>query len=368
MTCHAQMYSRTAGRHFEVSISYLIATLGLAYNEVSLKYQSKTPNPGMLFFNLVFKVQWFLNFPKWTHVNRNSFTCSHFITEHTTFGRPFLTQSLYHWTHYIRQTVLDAVTLSLNTLHSADSSWRSHFITEHTTFDKPFLTQSLYHWTHYVRQTVLESPSVKFRQLPNANVVVCAAVVDVRGTTKVQVVVTAQSPNALWNIRLAQINCSSVRIPGKQARIFTNVAAWQEARQTPSSLILRYQCVRGNCRLHLRSKEGHGSGMRKGQWHCNPSANAIIYTFSLLLSWRWSSRFLQRVGTYLPKCTASRTSSRAVSQPKAPDTMLSQFCPIHVLSIQCMSLRAICFLMFQAAAFHKTSPPNLRKSLTSQCA
>ena len=40
MACHAQMYSRAAGRHFELLISYSIATLGLAY-------QSKTPNPGM---------------------------------------------------------------------------------------------------------------------------------------------------------------------------------------------------------------------------------------------------------------------------------------------------------------------------------
>jgi len=47
IACHAQMYSQAAGRHFELFISYSIATLGLAYTEVSTQYQSKTPNPGM---------------------------------------------------------------------------------------------------------------------------------------------------------------------------------------------------------------------------------------------------------------------------------------------------------------------------------
>jgi hypothetical protein len=48
---------QSAGRHFELStIPYLIATLGLAHTEVGIKYKSKTPNPGMLFLNHVFKV------------------------------------------------------------------------------------------------------------------------------------------------------------------------------------------------------------------------------------------------------------------------------------------------------------------------
>ncbi|XP_023714366.1 transmembrane protease serine 9 isoform X2 [Cryptotermes secundus] len=44
-----------------------------------------------------------------------------------------------------------------------------------------------------------------------------STVINVRGTSKVQVVVTAQSPNAFWNIRLAQINCTSVHVPVVEA-------------------------------------------------------------------------------------------------------------------------------------------------------
>lgn len=117
--------------------------------------------------------------------------------------------------------------------------------------------------------------------------------VDVRGTTKVQVVVTAQSPNALWNIRLAQINCSSVRIPGKQERISRMyVAAQREARQTSCSLVLRYQRVRGNCRLHPHGKKGHGSGMRKGQWDSDLRQMRLFTLSAYFCPEDGSSRFI----------------------------------------------------------------------------
>jgi hypothetical protein len=47
----------------------------------------------------------------------------------------------------------------------------------------------------------------------------------VRGTSKVQVVVTAQSPNAFWNIRLAQINCTSVHVPGNYNEMASSLNA-----------------------------------------------------------------------------------------------------------------------------------------------
>jgi len=37
LACHAETYSRTADRHFELFTSHSIATLGLAYTEVSIK-------------------------------------------------------------------------------------------------------------------------------------------------------------------------------------------------------------------------------------------------------------------------------------------------------------------------------------------
>lgn len=52
-----------------------------------------------------------------------------------------------------------------------------------------------------------------YQQLPNVSHS-CLAVVQVRDVSKIQVVVTAQSLSALWNIRMAQINCSSVQRPG----------------------------------------------------------------------------------------------------------------------------------------------------------
>jgi len=59
------MYSQTAGTHFEMFISYLIAALGLAHTEDSTKYQSKTPNPGMrLVFKFCFQSAMNPNFPK----------------------------------------------------------------------------------------------------------------------------------------------------------------------------------------------------------------------------------------------------------------------------------------------------------------
>jgi hypothetical protein len=199
--------------------------------------------------------------------------------------------------------------------------------------------------------------------MPNANVVVCVAVVDVRGTTKVQVVVTAQSPNALWNIRLAQINCSSVRIPGKQVCIsWMYVAAQQEARQPPCGLVLRYQRVRGNYRLHLRGKEGHDSGMRKGQWDCD--LQQMWLTFSAYFCPEdGSSRFLSTKlhGIMYQKLVGQFLNPKHQTQCWAS-------CPINVLSIQCTSLRAISFFIFQPAPFQETSPPNLCKLFTSQCA
>ncbi|XP_021921069.1 ovochymase-1-like isoform X2 [Zootermopsis nevadensis] len=44
-----------------------------------------------------------------------------------------------------------------------------------------------------------------------------STVIQVRDMSKVQVVVTVQSPSALWNIRMAQINCSSVQHPVVEA-------------------------------------------------------------------------------------------------------------------------------------------------------
>jgi hypothetical protein len=44
---------------------------------------------------------------------------------------------------------------------------------------------------------------------------------------KVQVVVTVQSPNAFWNIRLAQINCTSVRVPGNCNKMASLLNAYE---------------------------------------------------------------------------------------------------------------------------------------------
>lgn len=78
---------------------------------------------------------------------------------------------------------------------------------------------------------------------------------------------------------------------------------------------------------------------------------------------------MEATDSYLPTAQHHLSeASRTVSEPKAPGTMLSQYCPIHVLSIQCMSLTAISFLIFQAAAFQQTCPPNLCKLFMSQSA
>ncbi|KAJ4448674.1 hypothetical protein ANN_00064 [Periplaneta americana] len=60
-----------------------------------------------------------------------------------------------------------------------------------------------------------------------------STVVQVAESTKVQVVVTTQSPNALWNIRLAQINCSFVRPPAVEGCGIANVQYMQSTTPQP---------------------------------------------------------------------------------------------------------------------------------------
>ena len=84
------------------------------------------------------------------------------------------------------------------------------------------------------------------------------------------------------------------------------------------------------------------------------------YTFSLLLSWRWK----KQIPIYQTARHHVSEASSTVSETKAPDTMLRQFCPINVLSIQCMSLTAI----FSWSSNLLLSPPNLCKLFKSQCA
>jgi len=144
-----------------------------------------------------------------------------------------------------------------------------------------------------------------------------------------------------------------------------------------------------------RGKKGHGSGMRKGQcdcdcdrqqcdcncdcdrqqcdcvcdrrqWHCDCDRQQMrLFTLSAYFCPEYgSSRLLSTKlhGVMYQKLAGVRT----VSEPKAPDTTLSQFGPIHALSIQCTALRAISFFNSQAAAFQTTSPPNQCKILMSQ--
>lgn len=56
--------------------------------------------------------------------------------------------------------------------------------------------------------------------------------------SKVQVVVTVQSPSALWNIRMAQINCSSVQHPGNSTFHETalNECMWKNSSKINSKI------------------------------------------------------------------------------------------------------------------------------------
>ena len=184
----------------------------------------------------------------------------------------------------------------------------------------------------------------------------------------------AQQRCRLWSLRRVQMHSgtsdwfkSTVHLFVFQVNKYAfHECTWRHSRKRDNALQFGSQVPTCSWKLPPPSS---GQG-RPWFWHEEgavgmwPSTNAIIYTFRLLLFWRWK----QQIPIYQSARHHITEASRRVCEPKAPDTMLGQFCPIHVLSIQCTCLRAISFLISQAAAFQETSPPNLCKLLTSHSA
>jgi hypothetical protein len=125
------------------------------------------------------------------------------------------------------------------------------------------------------------------------------------------------------------------------------VPAQQEVRQTQCRLVERGQHVGGNCRLHLQGKEGHASGTGKGA-----VGLTLLYMQLFTRSAYFSVMKMETADSSDTLVSIYQTARRHISEASNRHSLRTQSPTYNVmLSIHCVSLTAISFLIFQAAAF-----------------